>query len=567
MTFNEAYKELKRLEKCGTNIFEGSDILRTNLDLQYAWDYNEETSKKKSDLKAQGECADCNTKGTGFSVRSMSAYRSGHLKLVFNPFDVGEQEFFWLLNPWKDEFDCIRNAAVGILKLARRFELQDSILPLREYESPFSLSRDCFMEIMGVMNDVIEADDFIVGLARYGEINHLRTCYLLNGADNLKKQYELIGGSIDQLIQSMGAEFLTSTNGTTQQINHVFNTLRILAHSSSKLSLSKEELTKLCILAKSRPSDKEMAKKLAESARLSLDKDFLNGLRDVRTIKEPREAELTMRLAQSMAPELMENLIERILVLMNNLSYLKSLAEKAIMPEDAYLELIECYEMSESYTKDYIEYIQKPAAMYYHKDVKKLTEKEIDNYYAYSFSNYVARENDLYYECGEIRFVANEHWQQLLEILNNLPAKKNDFRMCLIYLSYQKRWVKRYLIDPVFGSAQNLQPQAAVKKDNKHNKEFREFIKDAWRTEIIIRKLHRLIGNKRDTEALKILTRALWIEWLSKKPTAYSIRKEFPTITGSDALISRCFKEKKPMKNGKVDEEVIEKIRQEYERA
>ena len=55
-------------------------------------------------MKAQGNCADYNTKGTGFSLRSMSAYRSGHLKLVFKPFDVrGYKEFFWMLHPWKDE--------------------------------------------------------------------------------------------------------------------------------------------------------------------------------------------------------------------------------------------------------------------------------------------------------------------------------------------------------------------------------------------------------------------------------------------------------------------------------
>lgn len=564
MTINEAYRELKHLEKMGVNILEGAEILRTNYDLQFANDYIEETGKMKSEMKAQGKCADYNTKGTGFSLRSMSAYRSGHLKLVFNPFDVGGyKEFFWMLHPWKDEFNCIQNAAVGIQKLARRFEIQDSILSLREYECPFSLSRDCFMEIMGVMNDVIEADDFVVGLTRYSEINHLTTCYLLNGAENLKKQYEIIGGSALQLFKSLGAEFLYSSYGTTEQTNHVINTYRILAHSSSNLSLSKEELDDLYKLAKARPSETDMARRMAESAQFSIDKDFLNGLREVRTIKKPREAELTMRLAQSMAPELLENLIEKVLVLMNNLSYLKGLAEKDIRPEDAYHELIECYEQSESYTKDMKDFIQKPAAMYYHKDLKELKEEEIDKYFDLRFSKHVKLENELYNKCGELFFIADGKWPCLMEILENLPTEENTFRMCLTYLSFQLQWIKRHVVEPIYGCKEKTPQQQAEKK--KRIKEFREFIKDAWRADIIIQKLHRLIGYKQDSEALKIITRAWWIKWLYDKPTATSIRNEFPTINCSDTQVSRCLNEPKPTKNGKVDEEKIEEIRKEYE--
>lgn len=453
MTINEAYRQLKHFEKMGMDISEVSEILRTNYDLQFAFDYNEETGKEKSEMKAQGNCADYNTKGTGFSLRSMSAYRSGHLKLVFNPFDVrGYKEFFWMLHPWKDEFNCIRNAAAGIQKLARRFELQESILSLREFESPFSLSRSCFMEIIGVMNDVIEADDFVAGLAIYSEINHLTTCYLLNGAENLKKHYELIGGSVALLFRSMGAEFLTSSYGTTEQKNHVLGSFRAIAHSSSNLSLTKEELADLCKLAKARPSDKEMATKLAESAQFSLEKEYVNGLRDVRKIKEPREAELTMRLAQSMAPELLENLIEKILVLMNNLSYLKDLAEKRKRPVDAYQELIECYEMSESYINDLKDFIQIPAARSYRKDVKDLKDEEIDDYYFSRFAKHVVTKNELYHQCGELLFIADGKWPQLMEIIKKLPADEESFRMCLIHLSYQMRCLKKNFIEPAFGT-------------------------------------------------------------------------------------------------------------------
>ncbi|MBO5632516.1 MAG: hypothetical protein J5965_25960 [Aeriscardovia sp.] len=90
MTINEAYKQLKHLEKIGMNIIEAGEIFRTNYDLQFAFDYIEDTGDIKSEMKAQNKCSDYNSTRTGFSLRSMSAYRSGHLKLEFNPFDLKE---------------------------------------------------------------------------------------------------------------------------------------------------------------------------------------------------------------------------------------------------------------------------------------------------------------------------------------------------------------------------------------------------------------------------------------------------------------------------------------------
>jgi len=573
MTINEAYKQLKHFEKTGMNILEAGEIFRTNYDILFAFDYIEDTGDAKSEMKAQNRCFDYNTTRTGFSLRSMSAYRSGHLKLVFNPFDLKEyKEFFWMIHPWKDEYNCIRNAAVGIQKLARRFELQDNILSLREFESPFSLSRDCFMEIMGVMNDVCEADDFIVGLANYSKINHLTNCYLKNGSNNLKEHYELIAGSAAMLFSSMGAEFFTSTYGTVEQRNHVLSTFRILAHSSLNLSLTKEELDDLCKLSKKRPSDKEMAKRLAGSAKFHLEKEYLNGLRDMRTIRKPREAELTMRLAQSMAPELLENLIERITVLMNNLSYLKDLADKEIHPCDAYTELIECYERSESYTEDFQAFIQKPAALYYHKEVKELKEEELDNFYAINFSKHVVCENELYRQCGELSFIADGKWGRLMEIIEQLPKQENSFRMCLTYLSYKQQWIKRRYLDPLMVPKDVVYQPQNEKTGDRPIKKFQEFInpKEAWRTEVIIQKLHRLIGNMTNTQALRIITKAVWIGWIgdtSEKgkpilPTATSILNEFPTITCSAQQISKILKEPRPTKN-----EEIELIRNEFDAA
>ncbi len=76
-------------------------------------------------------------------------------------------------------------------------------------------------------------------------------------------------------------------------------------------------------------------------------------------------------------------------------------------------------------------------------------------------------------------------------------------------------------------------------------KSFREFIKDAERTEEIMEKLHRLIGNKTDTEALRDIKMVMDLDLLNR-PTATSIRNEFPTITCSDTIVSNVLKEPKP---------------------
>lgn len=100
---------------------------------------------------------------------------------------------------------------------------------------------------------------------------------------------------------------------------------------------------------------------------------------------------------------------------------------------------------------------------------------------------------------------------------------------------------------------------------NNNSKNFREFIKDKERTDEILKKIKLLIGNKKNSNALKIITRAWWIGWLDSKPSAPSIKAEFPSITCTDQLISQCLKEEKPTKNGKIDVEAIEIIRKEYE--
>lgn len=100
--------------------------------------------------------------------------------------------------------------------------------------------------------------------------------------------------------------------------------------------------------------------------------------------------------------------------------------------------------------------------------------------------------------------------------------------------------------------------KAETKKRSRRKKVFREFIKDAKRTEEIVAKLHELIGNKSDTAALKVIREAIWID-LIDRPTAPSIKAEFPNITCRESLFSTCFNEAKPTQKS-----MLEAIREKF---
>lgn len=95
---------------------------------------------------------------------------------------------------------------------------------------------------------------------------------------------------------------------------------------------------------------------------------------------------------------------------------------------------------------------------------------------------------------------------------------------------------------------------------------FREYIKDKEHTEEILKKLHRFIGNRKNTEAINKINEAMWIEVI-EIPTAPSLKDEFDNITCRESYINRILDSQKPLKNGKIDEERLNKIRQEFKQA
>lgn len=113
-----------------------------------------------------------------------------------------------------------------------------------------------------------------------------------------------------------------------------------------------------------------------------------------------------------------------------------------------------------------------------------------------------------------------------------------------------------------------VQVNTTFQKERKPRNNIREYIRSKERTEEIIGKLHRLIGNKKNSAAVDIIKEAMWIDLIAR-PTVPSIKAEFLTITCSSTLISKILKdgEKKPQKFGKVDTGVLDKIREKFDQA
>ena len=125
-----------------------------------------------------------------------------------------------------------------------------------------------------------------------------------------------------------------------------------------------------------------------------------------------------------------------------------------------------------------------------------------------------------------------------------------------------ERWIDFLtVISLVREYEQEQTPTTSNGVKHKKIKTFLEFIKDTARTEEIIEKLHHLVGNQTDSDALKVIAKAMWIDWIHR-PTATSIKLEFPTVTCSATIISRCLNEPKPTLPS-----MIKEIREEFEQA
>ena len=172
----------------------------------------------------------------------------------------------------------------------------------------------------------------------------------------------------------------------------------------------------------------------------------------------------------------------------------------------------------------------------------------------------------------EEEIINNEHLRQYKEdYLDSWKELKTDIDMLSGIFNYLLRIVVSEL-DSIYQEIRKQEEEAkhhvTSQKMRGPRNNIREYIKDKERTEEIIGKIHRLIGNKTNTAAADIFKEAMWIEWI-ERPTIPSIKAEFPTITCSPSPISKKLNEgeKKPQKGGKVDTELLDKIRKKFEQA
>lgn len=170
-------------------------------------------------------------------------------------------------------------------------------------------------------------------------------------------------------------------------------------------------------------------------------------------------------------------------------------------------------------------------------------------------------------ECIEQVISLWEHPEEKMEIAM-MMRDSSDFKMFSKKSEHNEvlRILNKYiLVDDKADKANDVQ-----RKVKQSRNQFHEFVKDAARTDDIIAKFHRRMGKKKNTAAIQIIVEAMWIE-LIDKPSAPSVKEEFrDNITCADTYVNKILKlgEVKPKKkNGIVDEERLDKIREEFELA
>ena len=154
------------------------------------------------------------------------------------------------------------------------------------------------------------------------------------------------------------------------------------------------------------------------------------------------------------------------------------------------------------------------------------------------------------------------------EYLDSWESLQTDIDMLYDLLYDQLRYIIlgfESIYQIIRESKAETQVNTNTKKRRPRNN-FREFVKDKKKTEEIIKKMHSLIGIKKNTAAADIIKEAMWIE-LIDRPTIPSIKEEFHSITCSSTPISKKLKEGEtlPKKGGNVDYELLDKIREKFE--
>lgn len=489
-----------------------------------------------------------------FNYQTMAAYRKSKGMRGYNPFDYPEEwEFFKHPFEADEEDDILADLLFQIRKMTRRLHLYFDNYDYNRLETAF---------YFGLSDSLSETDDYLLGALKYARYCRLENLFFLSANKEIAPFLEKLSRLQDELLSK-----IRSFGENIVELNMECHEGNLFLHQYCELTQHgiPNDMLRALLRAPCFQFGLDKTMKIDENTSLW---SYFNNAR-VHSMFTEIEQNIDGACDSSNLNRLLEPVdwllyyirgtllwvvIEKILSVFLNVTAFSNRYNKLVetIYQDAYKEVCGVYARSKAYAKRRDEELPQQCREDLFLQGNKPTDTDVQTYFNSHYRNFILSQN----KC-----------QQLYH-----QYRKQEDTFCIEFLNMlfdedTREDAEDFLFFQTFGKElRTLQTQS---NENKHKKikTFREFINDAKRTEEIIEKLHRLIGKKTNSDALRIITRACWIKWLDKKPTATSIKTEFPTITCADTLISDILREPKPTKNGKVDEEEIERIRKEYEDA
>lgn len=487
---------------------------------------------------------------SNFNFYTMAAYRNKLCTRGYNPFDYPDEwEFFQSPFVEEEEDDILTDLLFQIRKMTRRLHI---------FFDKDNLSETAYY--FGLLDSLAEADNYLFGALWYARYCRLEKLFLLGANHDLGIFFEKMSRLQEELfstIRSFG-EKTSDFNKECKEDNFFVRQYCLL----TKHGIPNDMLQAL-LRAPNFPIDSDNTIIIDEKTNIfsyleniKAESIFTSEDRNVDGASDSsgydRMLEPVDMLFWHIRGTLLWVVIMRIKWLCSNLqAYInRHNMHLETMCRDAYEEVCGVYKRSFSYARRRdVELPQQCAEQLFIKG-RKPTDEEVYKYFNAQYKILLLQHNksqELYFQ---YRSQLNTFYAEFLNLLMNEETQEDAID---------------FLFIQTYGKEFSSKKQHLNNIKSKKIKKFREFIKDAARADEIIKKLHRLIGFKTNSDALKIITRALWIGWLDKKPTATSIKKEFPSITCKDSQISEILNEAKPTKGGVIDEEAIESIRKEYE--
>lgn len=480
----------------------------------------------------------------------MSAYRQNETKKGYNPFDYPEEwEFFKHPFEEEEEDDILTDLLFQIHKMERRLQLY--------FDNNGQLETAFYF---GLLDSLAEADDYLLGALRYAKCCHLENLFFLTAQDELGSFLEKLTNLHEELLSR-----IRSFGDSTVELNHKCYEGNLFLREYCNLTQNgiPDDILRAILRAPGFPSKNEILKADNSTSIGSYLENLHLGLTlieddcDIEGACDSSGFEKLLQpvdmLLWHIRGTLLWVVIKKIRLVCSNADALGYRHNKLVetMCKNAYDEVCDVYTRSQTYAKRRDEEFLQQCGDYLYLQGRKPTTAEMHTYFNQQYRNLILTQNQsnqLYLRCHK------QKGTFYIGFLNNLLNEETrqdaeDFLFCQTF-------------------SKELSTKHTSPKKSSIPKKFREFVKDKERTEEIISKLQRLIGNKTNTASLVIFKEAMWIE-LIDRPTLQSIIDEFHCITCSETYASRKLKEgeEKPKKGANVDEDRLNKIREKFRNA